>query len=143
MHPLINPCPILSLLGNSIMQTEFEFTLPKGYLDAQGNVHRRGIMRLSTAMDEIVPLRDPRVRANPAYATVIILARVITHLGALDDITPTIIEGLFACDLNFLQQFYRHINELEESEQEHVLLNTNQPEDLVDHSMPASVPAIA
>ncbi|MEL6223500.1 MAG: hypothetical protein AAFQ57_10600 [Cyanobacteria bacterium J06626_14] len=96
------------------MQIEFEFTLPKGYLDAQGNVHRRGIMRLSTAMDEIVPLRDPRVRANPAYATVIILARVITHLGALDEITPATIEGLFACDLNFLQQFYRYINELEE-----------------------------
>lgn len=95
------------------MQTEFEFTLPKGYLDAQGTMHRRGIMRLSMAMDEIVPLRDPRVRANPAYATVIILARVITQLGALDDITPTVIEGLFACDLNFLQQFYRRINELE------------------------------
>jgi hypothetical protein len=96
------------------MQTEFEFVLPKGYLDAQGNVHRRGMMRLSTAMDEIVPLRDPRVRANPAYATVIILARVITHLGALDEVNPTVIEGLFACDLNFLQQFYRRINELED-----------------------------
>ena len=64
-------------------------------------------------MDEIVPLRDPRVRANPAYATVIILARVMTQLGALEDITPTVVEGLFACDLNFLQQFYRRINELE------------------------------
>ncbi len=96
------------------MQTEFEFTLPKGYLDAHGNVHRQGIMRLSMAMDEIVPLRDPRVQANPAYATVVILARVITQLGALEEVNPAVVEGLFACDLNFLQQFYRHINELED-----------------------------
>lgn len=96
-----------------MIQTEFEFTLPKGYLDADENLHRKGVMRLSRAMDEIVPLRDPRVKANPAYATVIILSRVITQLGALDEVSPSVIEGLFACDLNYLQQFYRHINELE------------------------------
>jgi hypothetical protein len=95
------------------MQTEFEFTLPKGYLDEDGNIHRKGIMRLSKAMDEIVPLRDPRVKSNPAYATVIILSRVIIRLGALDEVTPMVIEGLFACDLNYLQKFYRQINELE------------------------------
>ncbi|WAL60090.1 hypothetical protein [Thermocoleostomius sinensis] len=93
--------------------TEFEFTLPKGYLDAHGNWHRKGIMRLAKTNDEIVPMRDPRVKANPAYATVIILSRVITHLGALDEITPVIIESLYACDLNYLYQFYRQINELE------------------------------
>ncbi|MFE4106158.1 hypothetical protein [Almyronema epifaneia] len=98
------------------MQTEFEFMLPKGYLDAEGNVHRKGIMRLATAMDEITPLRDVRVKSNPAYATVIILARVITQLGALEEVNPTVIERLFACDLNYLQKFYRHINELEESD---------------------------
>ncbi len=96
------------------MQTEFEFTLPKGYLDEDGNVHRKGVMRLATAMDEIVPLRDPRVRSNPAYATVIILARVITKLGALDEISPQVVEGFFACDLSYLQKFYRQINELDE-----------------------------
>lgn len=96
-----------------MLQTEFEFELPKGYLDDAGNVHRRGVMRLSTAMDEIVPMRDPRVKANPAYATVIILARVITQLGALEEVTPAIVEGFFACDLNYLQHFYREINELE------------------------------
>nr|WP_041660698.1 hypothetical protein [Acaryochloris marina] len=96
------------------MQTEFEFELPKGYLDTAGNLHRKGIMRLSRAMDEIVPMRDPRVKANPAYATVIILSRVITRLGALDSISPNIIEGLFACDLSYLQKFYRLINELED-----------------------------
>jgi hypothetical protein len=98
-----------------MIQTEFEFTLPKGYLDAEGNLHRKGVMRLSRAMDEIVPMRDPRVRSNPAYATVIILSRVITRLGALEDVSPAIIEGFFACDLNYLQKFYRQINELEEN----------------------------
>lgn len=95
-----------------MIKTEFEFTLPKGYLDAEGNLHTQGVMRLSTAMDEITPLRDPRVRANPAYATVIILSRVILQLGDLPEISPAVIEGLFACDLNYLQQFYRQINEL-------------------------------
>lgn len=96
-----------------MFQTEFEFSLPKGYLDAEGNLHRKGIMRLAKAMDEIVPLRDPRVKSNPAYSTVIILSRVITRLGALDEVTPAVIEGLFACDLNYLYQFYRRINELD------------------------------
>lgn len=97
-----------------MIQTEFEFTLPKGYLDESGNLHRKGVMRLATAMDEIVPLRDPRVRSNPAYATVIILARVITQLGALEEVSPQVVEGFFACDLSYLQKFYRQINELEE-----------------------------
>lgn len=96
-----------------MIQTEFEFTLPKGYLDTDGNLHRKGVMRLARAMDEIVPMRDPRVKSNPAYATVLILSRVITRLGALEDISPAVIEGLFACDLNYLQKFYRRINELE------------------------------
>ena len=107
------------------MQTEFEFTLPKGYVDNDGNVHRKGVMRLSRAIDEIVPLRDPRVKSNPAYATVIILTRVIARLGALDEVTPMVVEGLFACDLNYLQKFYRQINELEsEVEQAEATANT-------------------
>ncbi len=107
------------------MQTEFEFTLPKGYIDNDGNVHRKGVMRLSRAIDEIVPLRDPRVKSNPAYATVIILTRVISRLGALDEVTPMVVEGLFACDLNYLQKFYRQINELEsEIEQVEATANT-------------------
>ena len=97
-----------------MLQTEFEFTLPKGYLDESGNLHRKGVMRLATAIDEIVPLRDPRVKSNPAYATVIILARVITKLGALEEISTQVAEGFFACDLNYLQKFYRQINELED-----------------------------
>ncbi|HEY9800525.1 MAG TPA: hypothetical protein V6D25_09215 [Leptolyngbyaceae cyanobacterium] len=93
--------------------TEFEFTLPKGYLDSEGNLHRQGVMRLSTAIDEIAPLRDPRVKANPAYATIIILSRVITRLGALSEVSPAIAENFFAQDLNYLQDFYRHINGLD------------------------------
>lgn len=93
--------------------TEFEFTLPKGYLDAEGNLHRKGIMRLSTAIDEIAPLRDPRVKANEAYATIIILSRVITCLGALSEVNPAIVENFFSQDLNYLQDFYRQINGLE------------------------------
>ncbi len=97
-----------------MLKTEFEFALPKGYLDQEGNLHQKGVMRLSRAIDEIAPLRDPRVKANPAYATVIILSRVITKLGALEAITPAVVEDFFAEDLNYLQQFYRQINGLEE-----------------------------
>lgn len=96
-----------------MLQTEFEFTLPKGYLDGEGNLHRKGVMRLARAMDEIVPMRDPRVKSNPAYATVLILSRVIVRLGALEEVSPAVVEGFFACDLNYLQKFYRQINELE------------------------------
>lgn len=97
-----------------MLQTEFEFTLPKGYLDADGNIHRIGMMRLAKAIDEIVPLRDPRVKSNPAYATVLILSRVVTRLGALEEVNSVIIENLYACDLDYLIKFYRQINELEE-----------------------------
>jgi hypothetical protein len=96
-----------------MFSTEFEFTLPKGYLDFEGNLHRQGVMRLSTAIDEIAPLRDPRVKANPAYATIIILSRVITKLGALSEISPATVENFFAQDLNYLQDYYRYINGLE------------------------------
>ena len=97
-----------------MFQTEFEFTLPKGYLDEAGDLHRKGIMRLARAIDEVTPIKDPRVKANPAYATIIILSRVIIRLGALEEISPSIVEQFFATDLNYLQQFYRQINELEE-----------------------------
>ncbi|MEB3290949.1 MAG: hypothetical protein VKI82_13615 [Leptolyngbya sp.] len=99
-------------LGSTKFQLEYAFELPKGYLDSNGNLHRQGVMRLAKAMDEIVPMRDPRVRANPAYATVLILSRVITRLGTLSEVSPLVIEDLFACDLDYLQRFYRHINDL-------------------------------
>jgi hypothetical protein len=92
-------------------QTEFEFTLPKGYVDSEGNLQKKGIMRLATAADEILPLKDPRVQANPAYLTVILLSRVIIKLGDLPVIDTKIIENLFATDLAYLQDFYGRINE--------------------------------
>ena len=92
------------------LQTEYEFTLPKGYVDEEGNLHRHGTMRLATAMDEIAPLRDPRVRTNEAYMVIILLSRVITKLGSLPDVNPGIIERLFTADLSYLQEFYQRIN---------------------------------
>ena|SRR5436309_9084004 len=96
--------------GNIMLQTEFTFTLPKGYVDAEGNLHKEGIMRLATAFDEIAPLKDPRVLNNPGYLLVILLARVITRLGTLEVINPKTIEGLFAADLAYLQDLYRRVN---------------------------------
>lgn len=93
-----------------MFQTEFEFTLPKGYLDGDGNLHRKGIMRLAKAADEIAPLRDPRVRANPAYATILILSRVVTRLGAIEEISPQLLEDLYAVDLNYLYDLYQQVN---------------------------------
>ncbi len=93
------------------LQTEFEFTLPRGYVDQEGNLHKNGIMRLATASDEIAPLRDPRVRSNQAYLVIILLSRVITRLGSITNVTPKTIEGLFSADLAYLQRFYRRINE--------------------------------
>src|SRR3990170_6309085 len=95
-----------------MLQTEFDFTLPRGYVDRAGNLHRKGRMRLATAMDEIAPLRDPRVRQNSAYHTIILLTRVVTHLGTLPAIDTGIMEGLFTADLAFLQELYRQKNEL-------------------------------
>ena len=93
------------------LQTEFEFTLPKGFMDANGTLHRKGRMRLATAMDEIAPLRDPRVRANQAYLVIILLSRVITSLGTVDIIDTGVVENMFSSDLAYLQDFYRQINE--------------------------------
>jgi len=93
------------------MQTEFPFTLPLGYVDAEGRTHREGVMRLATALDEIAPLKDARVQNNPGYLLIILLARVVVRLGTLDAINPKVIEELFAADLAYLQEFYRRVNE--------------------------------
>jgi hypothetical protein len=93
-----------------LLRTEFAFTLPRGYVDGAGNVHRDGVMRLATARDELVPLRDDRVRENSAYLTVVLLARVITRIGAIEDIHAGVVENLFAADLAFLQDLYRRVN---------------------------------
>ena len=91
-------------------QTEIDFELPKGYLDDSGTLHRRGTMRLATAADEILPLRDPRVQQNEAYLAVIVLARVITRLGTLPEVHTGTIEGLYSSDLAYLQRLYETFN---------------------------------
>ena len=92
-------------------RTEFPFVLPRGYVDPAGSVHRTGSMRLATARDELVPLRDDRVRENPAYLTVVLLGRVISRLGTLDSVHAGIVEDLFAADVAFLQDLYRRVNQ--------------------------------
>lgn len=93
------------------LQTEFDFVLPRGYLDADGVVHREGTMRIARARDEIYPQSDQRVRQNPSYLTVILLTQTITKLGTLREVDTFVVEALFASDLAFLQDLYRRINQ--------------------------------
>jgi hypothetical protein len=96
-----------------MLQTEIEFTLPCGFADAEGTLHRHGVMRRATAADEILPLGDPRVAKNPAYLVVILLSRVVTRLGELPAINPKVIESLYATDVAYLQDLYNDVNRLE------------------------------
>jgi len=94
-------------------KTEFEFTLPKGFVDEQGNLHRKGVMRLATAKYEIIPLQDFRVKYNSAYLVIILLSRAITNIGEMKEgkVNPGIVEGPCQADLTYLPDFYRQINE--------------------------------
>src|SRR5262245_36790584 len=96
-----------------MFQTEFEFTLPCGYLDEHGTLHKDGVMRRATAADEILPLRDPRVLKNEAYVVIVVLSRVVTRLGTVAAINPKVIESLFATDLEYLQNLYNRANRLD------------------------------
>jgi hypothetical protein len=98
------------MAAGAYMSTEVAFTLPRGYVDAAGTVHREGTMRLATARDEIEPLRDAEVRRNEAYLAVLLLARVITRIGDIVDVTPELVEGLFAADFDHLQRLYERLN---------------------------------
>ena len=96
-----------------MFETEFSFVLPKGYVDRNCSLHREGKMRLATAADEIIPLRDPRVQQNPGYLTIILLSRVITSLGEMPTVDTRVVEGFYTTDLAFLQDFYQRINQVE------------------------------
>ncbi|MEV6199527.1 hypothetical protein AB0M64_06095 [Streptomyces sp. NPDC051771] len=112
-NPSTSTSPSASPAGQDTgagLRTEFPFRLPRGYVDEHGTVHRDGVMRLATARDELVPLRDDRVRENSAYLSVVLISRVVTRIGTVDDIHPGVIEDLFASDLAFLQDFYRRVN---------------------------------
>lgn len=111
--PMENPGSSLPRRGEKLMElkTEYEFILPRGYVDGDGNVHREGVMRLANAKDEIVPLNDLRVQRNRAYLIIVLLSRVITRLGTLAEVNTGIVENLFAGDLRFLEELYNRINE--------------------------------
>jgi hypothetical protein len=100
----------MAAVAPTTLRTEYTFALPRGYVDAAGTVHRDGIMRLATARDELEPLRDPAVRENDAYLTVLLLARVVTRIGDQTAITPAVIENLYAADFDHLQRLYERIN---------------------------------
>ncbi|MFB7056450.1 hypothetical protein ACFCXT_25420 [Streptomyces vinaceus] len=108
-YPAGGAVSIASPLGG--LSTEYPFTLPRGYVDSSGTLHREGVMRLATARDEIAPQSDARVRANPAYLTVLLLERTVVSLGTVHEVSGYVIEGLFASDLAFLQDLYRRINQ--------------------------------
>jgi hypothetical protein len=93
------------------LKTEYEFILPRGFIDADGNLHREGVMRLANAKDEIVPLNAMRVQRNRAYLIIVLLSRVIKQLGTISDVNTGVIENLFAGDLRFLEEMYNRINE--------------------------------
>ncbi len=93
------------------LRTEFDFVLPKGFVDDDGVVHRTGTMRLATARDEIEPLRDRAITdPDDPYLTVLVLARVLVRLGSVASIDTDVVERLFAADLAFLQDLYGIIN---------------------------------
>jgi hypothetical protein len=100
------------MAGEPMPQTEFPFTLPCGYLDERGTLHRQGTMRLARALDEVEPLGDPRVQANQAYLSILLLGRVVTNLGELRPVPSTVIEALFSSDFAYLQELYVRVNEL-------------------------------
>jgi hypothetical protein len=109
------------------LQTEYQFTLPKGFIDDNGVLQREGTMRIATAMDEIAPLRDPRVRNNEAYLVVILLSQVITRLGTLRQVTPNMVERFFAVDIAYLQDLYQQINDVDARIVTVICPNCNHP----------------
>lgn len=108
---LVEPPPRAASPQPERMRTEFDFLLPRGYVAPDGTVHRDGTMRLATARDELLPLRDDRVRENPAYLTVMLLGRVVTRIGTVNDVHAGVVEDLFASDVAFLQDLYRRVNQ--------------------------------
>jgi hypothetical protein len=92
------------------VRTEVPFTLPVGLLDGRGVVHRDGLMRLATARDELEPLRDAVVRGHAAYLSVLLLARTVTRIGTITEVTPELLESMYAADFDHLQRVYERIN---------------------------------
>src|SRR5919197_6107533 len=98
-----------------LLRSEVEFTLPRGYVDEAGRIHRSGVMRLATALDEVQPLQDPRVQSNEAYVSILLLSRVLTRLGSIEAVTPAVVERLYSADFAYLQDLYVRIYKVSES----------------------------
>jgi len=96
---------------NNIFYTEFEFNLPRGFIDTRNHVHHKGVMRLATAKDEIFVQKERNVQDNPAYGFLVMLSRVITRLGSLTSVSPKLIEGLVIQDIAYLREFYTRVNQ--------------------------------
>ncbi|MFI0717850.1 hypothetical protein [Streptomyces sp. NPDC021224] len=108
--PAAPAAPAAAARRQQALRDEFEFELPRGYVDDEGVVHRHGAMRLATARDELRPQIDLRVKENPAYLSVVLLSQVITRLGPITDVHAGIVERMYATDVAFLQDFYRRVN---------------------------------
>ncbi len=106
------------MVSDPTLQTEFEFTLPCGYVDEQGNLHRRGTMGRAMALDEVEPLQDPRVQTNRAYLSILLLSRVLKRLGAISPVPPSVVEHLYSTDYAYLQDLYVRVNDLGSSQVE-------------------------
>ena len=91
-------------------KTEYDFELPRGYIDRDGTLHKKGTMRLATAADEILPLKDKRVQLNPGYLSIVLLTRVITRLGTLQTVDNKLVENLFTADIAYLENLYKALN---------------------------------
>src|SRR5260221_2173947 len=93
-----------------VVRTETAFTLPFGFVDPTGTLHRDGVMRLATALDEVQPLQDPRAQANQAYLGILLLSRVLVRLGSISPVSPSVVEGLFSADFGYLQDLFVQLN---------------------------------
>lgn len=100
-------------MANNSFETEFDFELPRGYVDKNGEIHKKGVMRLANASDEIIPLNDPRVKMNPGYLSILLIERVVLKLGKLKKVDAHVIESLFTADMAYLQDLYQKINAVE------------------------------
>ncbi|MEO0985388.1 MAG: phage tail assembly protein [Cyanobacteria bacterium J06639_14] len=110
-------------MHDTALTTEFVFSLPRGFMDEAGQLHREGTMRLATARDELMLQKDPRVQAQSTYGILLLLSQVIVRLGTLNTVTPADLECLFTQDFAYLREFYNRVNQ-----QGHTTIATQCPQ---------------
>lgn len=99
------------MLLSSQLSTEFPFTLPRGLIDAQRQVHRRGSVRLATVKDELLVQSLPSVGNNPAHKSLLMLSQVISRLRGLSLVSLDILEQLTLRDIIYLREFSNRVNQ--------------------------------